>query len=102
MPRQRHWLINGQEVTRADVRRWMASVGARCPDSYYWGYVRDYAVISKIAREKAAGTLESTISREAHRMHVEPPRAPRSPSTLQRLRRAWPAAANDSQMAEFG
>lgn len=98
MPRQRHWSVEGIEVTRADVRRWMASVGARCPDAYYWGYVRDYAVIRKIARAKADGQLERIIATEAARMGVDAPRAARAPSVLQRLRRAWPEAANDPEV----
>lgn len=102
MPRKRYWLLDGQEVTRADVRRWMASVGARCPDRLYWDYVRDYSVISKIARAKAEGTFEDIVRIEADRLGAGLVRAARSPSTIQRVRRAWPDAANDSDGAAHG
>jgi hypothetical protein len=100
MPRKRHWLIEGQEVTRADIRRWMASVGSRCPDGLYWSYVRDYAVVRKIATAKAEGTFEQIIREESQRMQVDVPRAARSPSTIWRVRRAWPAAANESTFGD--
>lgn len=95
MPRRRHFQVEGIEVSRADVRRWMDSVGARCPSAYYWHYIRDYAVVSKIAREKAAGTLEATIAREAQRQGVKV-RAARSEGVIPGLRRRWPVAANES------
>jgi hypothetical protein len=100
MPRKRRWLFEGQEVTRADVRRWMASVGSRCPDLYYWGYVKDYEVIRKIARAKTDGTFEQIVASEAQRLGAGKVRAARSPSTIQRVRRAWPGAANDSAFGE--
>jgi hypothetical protein len=49
MPRRRHWRGDGIEVTSADDRRWMQSVGARITPSQHSNYVINYQVVEKIA-----------------------------------------------------
>ena len=85
MPRKRDWIIDGVAVSRADVRRWMQSVGHRVPPSYYWDYVRDWDVPGKILAAKRRGVFEAVIGAEAARAGVQV-RAARRPGPLARLR----------------
>jgi hypothetical protein len=101
MPRKRDWLIDGQRVTRADVRRWMQSVGARVTESQWHDYVRNWSVPQKIAAAKAAGTLEAIIADAADRANKPAPRAARKPGTLARLR-STATAANDARYVRPG
>ena len=85
MPRPLQWLVSGQVVTRADIRQWVQSVGARVSPSKHWQYVREFGVIEKIAREKAAGSFEKTILTAADMAGVRV-RKPRRPGALARFR----------------
>lgn len=92
MPRPSQWLIAGQVVTRADVRRWCQSIGARISPANHWQYVRDYRVIQKIAEAKASGVLDTLIDQAAQNAGVRV-RKPRQPGALARARLL--PAAND-------
>ncbi len=94
MARKTRWEVNGQVITSADVRRWMQAVAARVPKERWPEYIKNYDVLSKIATQKAAGTYDQVVKREAARNAVRV-RAPRRLGTLARLRQAWLEAANE-------
>jgi len=95
MARKTQWEAHGVIVTTADIRRWMQSVAARIPKSNWPGYIKNYQVVSKIARAKLAGSFERIIETESDRANVKV-RAPRHPGQITRLRLAWPCGANDT------
>lgn len=95
MARKIVWQRDGQTVTSADVRRWMQSVAARVPKSSWPRYIKLYDVVGKIARHKAKGLFESVVAENAARNAVFVRQA-RRPGTLQRLRKTWVEAANQS------
>ncbi|CAN5343920.1 hypothetical protein BH11PSE9_BH11PSE9_21040 [soil metagenome] len=91
------WVIEGVPVLRGDVARWMATVGSRCPRGEEQRYVRDYRVVEKIAKLKAAGALESVMVKAASQMGVAVPLAPASDDD--RVPLPWDklTAANDDR-----
>ena len=93
MPRARRWVVDGVEVTRADVRRWMQSVGHRIPERSWTRYTEDYQVPAKIARLKVLGIFDQVVAQDAQRAGVKV-RAARRPGPVARLRAGWPHAAN--------
>ena len=85
--------LDGQVVTSADIRQWLQSVAVNIPARNHWSYVRNYRVVEKIARAKAAGEFETLIDQAANRAGIKV-RAPRKMGVLARLR-VLPAANDD-------
>jgi hypothetical protein len=85
VPRKRVFQIHGQVITAAEVRQWMQSVGARVPENRRAEYVRQFAVVEKIARAKVAGDFLDQVQEAARRAGVKV-RAARRPGTLARVR----------------